>query len=100
MCDPSDSNDCEAAISGTNRYVSIMPFDSRTYPNGELTLNSADETLDLTWVRFASSRGVNQSKGVSFQWYNDLGTLNYVGTSITSDGGYLYITNVRPTDLD
>lgn len=100
VCSTGDSNDCHQEYSNqTDRYTIIM-YTSGDVVGFPLTLKESDKTLNIEWSRFASVRGANQYSGTEFLWYNNSGTLEYVGVRTSGESGYLEISNVRPSTTE
>jgi len=97
-CSPSDSNECYTNVYGqSDQYVSSIA----SMTGLPITLKKGDDTLDLKWIKYSPVRGENQYKGMEVLWYKDgSGVLKYAGIGSSSDGGYLEISNVRPSTTE
>jgi len=90
-CKASDSTDCIGESDGYNDRLVIIEAISPT-----LTLRDGDETLDLEYTQYYSNRNsTNNHVGAEFLWYNNGGTLEYVGVKSTNGFGSLSASNSR-----
>jgi len=98
LCAAGDVNDCNANIAD-NKMIAMMNPDLFPMTGLPLTLKEGDETLNIEYTKYASDRsGDNEHVGAYFLWYNDGGTLKYIGVKQEDGGGELIIGKPRPLD--
>ena len=90
-----DKDYCVSSIDGDDsKYIQVYSMAVATgFP---ITLKEGDETLDITYTGSVTG---DQDEGIEFMWYNDGGTLKYVGARFGSnDGASLGVSNVRSNE--
>ena len=91
---PADDKDYCVSLVDNDDSKYIQVYSMAVATGLPITLREGDETLDITYT--GSITG-DQDEGIEFMWYNDGGTLKYVGVRFgENDGASLGVSNVGP----